>query len=137
MAKESGIGMTASIDDGAGDPQTITDDITNLTIGVPRGIQEVTGIGSSGIERLLLLADLSLGLNGVFNPAANKSHAVFKTVPSQGPAMTRAVSIVISSQTLTAETLAGDYALTRAADGAFTWAVTMVNADGNIPAWSA
>ena len=129
--------MTASIDDGTGAAQTITDDITNLTIGVPRGIQEVTGIGSSGVERLLLLADLSVGLNGVFNPAATKSHAVFKTVPSQAPEQTRAVSIAISSQTLTAETLTGDYALTRAADGAFTWSVTLVNADGNIPAWSA
>ena len=129
--------MTASIDDGSGAAQVITDDITNLTIGVPRGIQEVTGIGSSGIERLLLLADLSVGLNGVFNPAADKSHAVFKTVPSQAAAQLRAISIAISSQTLTAETTTGDYALTRAADGAFTWAVTMVNADGNIPAWSA
>ena len=128
--------MTASIDDGSGAAQVITDDITNLTIGVPRGIQEVTGIGSSGIERLLLLADLSVGLNGVFNPAADKSHAVFKTVPSQAAAQLRAISIAISSQTLTAETLTGDYALTRAADGAFTWAVTMVNADGNIPVWA-
>ena len=127
--------MTASIDDGAGDAQTITDDITNLTIGVPRGIQEVTGIGSSGIERLLLLADLSVGLNGVFNPAATKSHAVFKTVPSQAAEQLRTVSIAISSQILTAETTVGDYVLTRAADGAFTWAVTMVNADGNIPVW--
>ncbi len=137
MAKESGIGMTAAIDDGSGASQTITDDITNLTLGVPRGIQDVTGIGDSGIERILLLADLSVGLNGVFNKSANKSHAVFKTVPSQGAAQTRAISIAISSQTLTAETMAGDYVLTRAADGSFTWAVTLVNADGNIPAWSA
>ena len=127
--------MTASIDDGSGSAQVITEDITNLTIGIPRGVLDVTPIDKAGYERILGLADLSLGLNGVFNPAADKSHAVFKTVPSQAPEQTRAVSIAISSQTLTAETLTGDYALTRAADGAFTWAVTMVNADGSIPAW--
>ncbi len=136
IAKESGIGMVISIDDGSGAAQVLTDDITDLVIGIPRGIQDVTGVGDSGMERLLLLADLSLSLNGVFNPAANKSHAVFKTVPSQGAAQTRAISVAISSQTLTAEAMAADYVLTRAADGAFTWAVTLVNADGIIPAWS-
>lgn len=128
--------MTASIDDGSGAAQVITDDITNLTLGVPRALQDITGLSQAGAERLLLLADLSVGLNGVFNDAANKSHIVFKTIPSQGAAQTRAISIAISGQTLTAETMAGDYVLTRAAGGAFTWAVTLVNADGVIPAWS-
>ncbi len=135
-AKESGIGMTAAIDDGSGASQVITDDITNLTISIPRASYDVTGLGKSGIERLLGLADLSLGLNGVFNDAANLSHAVFKTVPSQGAAQLRAISIAISAQTLTAETMPDDYALTRAADGAFTWTVNLLNADGLIPVWS-
>ena len=136
MAKESGIGMTASIDDGSGAAQVITDDITNLTLSMPRASYDITGIGKSGIERLLGLADLSVGLNGVFNDAANLSHAVFKTVPSQAAEQTRAISIAISGQTLTAETLPDDYLLSRAADGAFTWVVNLVNADGAIPVWS-
>ena len=136
MAKESGIGMTLAVDDGSGSANTITDDCTNLTIGVPRGLQDVSGLADAGVERILLLADCSVGLNGVFNDAGSMSHVTFKTVPSQGAAQTRLVTIVISGQTFTAETMAGDYALTRGADGSFTWAVTIVNADGNIPAWS-
>ena len=136
MAKESGIGMTASIDDGSGAAQVITNDITNLSINLPRANQDVTGIDKSAPERIGLLADLSLSLNGVFNPDANKSHAVFKTVPSQGAAQTRAVSIAISSQTFTAETIPDGYALTLAQGGALTWAVTLLNADGTKPAWS-
>ena len=135
MAKESGIGMTASIDDGTGAAQVITNDITNLNINLPRASYDTTGIDKSAPERLLGLADLSLALNGVFNDAANLSHAVFKTVPSQAAEQTRAVSIAISGQTFTAETTPQNYDLSRAADGAFTWAVTLVNADGNIPAW--
>ncbi len=136
MPKESGIGMTASVDDGGGSAQVITDDITDLVIAIPRAVQDITGIGKSAPERLLLLADMTMDMNGVFNDAANLSHAVFKTVPSQGAAQTRAVSIAISSQTFTAETFATDYVLSRGADASFTWNVPFVNADGNIPAWS-
>ena len=134
--KESGIGMTASIDDGSGAAQVITDDITNLTISMPRAIQDITGLSLAGMERLLLLADFSLGLNGVFNDTANKSHAVFKTVPSQSATQLRGISVAISGQTVTAETMPDNYVLTRAPDGAFTWVVNLVNADGVIPAWS-
>ena len=136
MAIESGIGMTASIDDGSGAAQVITDDISNLSIGLPRAQWDVTGLSMSAPARVLLLADLSLGLNGGFNDDANMSHAVFKTVPSQSATQTREVTLAISGQTLTAETLPNDYALSRAAGGEFTWAVTLTNADGNVPAWS-
>ena len=136
MAKGTGIGMTASIDDGSGAAQVITNDITNLSINLPRANQDVTGIDKAAPERILLLADLSLSLNGVFNDDANKSHDVFKSVPSQGATQLRSVSIAISGQTFTAETIPDGYALTLATGGAFTWAVTLLNADGTIPAWS-
>ena len=136
MAKESGIGMTAAIDDGSGASQVSTGDITDLSINLPRANQDVTSIDLSGVERILLLADLSLGLSGVFNDAADRAHAVFKTVPSQSSAQLRAVSIAISAQTFTAETMPQNYDLTRASGGAFTWAVTLVNGDGIPPSWS-
>ena len=136
MAKESGIGMTASIDDGEGNSRVITNDITNLSINLPRANQDVTGIDKAAPERILLLADLSLSLNGVFNAGANLSHDVFSSVPSQGAAQLRSVSLAISSQTFTAETIPDGYALTRADGGALTWAVTLTNANGTIPAWS-
>ena len=136
MAKESGISMTLSVDDGSGAAQVITGDITDLSINLPRAQQDVTSIDLSGIERILLLADLSMPLTGVFNPAANRAHAVFKTVPSQGEAQLRAVSCAISGQTFTAETLPQNYDLSRAKGGEFTFATTLVNGDGLLPAWS-
>lgn len=135
MAKQSGLGWTTfSVDDAAGSAQPIKNDITNVQFASPRGVQDVTGIDKSAMERLLLLADLSYTLNGVFNPSANQSHAVFKTVPSTS--VLRTVTNVIAAQTLAVECLFTDYNLTRGADGSFTWSAPGVLADGNVPAWS-
>lgn len=135
MAKESGLGWTTlSVDDSAGSPQDIRNDITNLEFATPRETQEVTGIDKSAMERLLLLADFSITLNGVFNDAANLSHAVFKTVPSTSVA--RTVSIGVSGQTLANECLFTDYPLTRSDSGELTWAVPGVLSDGTVPTWS-
>ena len=139
MAKESGIGMTVTIDDAAGAGQAITNDITNVQISTPRGVQDITGLDKSAIERLLLLADGTLTFNGVFNDAANMSHAVLKTVPTQsgsGTGATRTVVIVHSGQTLTVEVVFTDYSLNRAQDGSLTWTATGVVANGTAPTWS-
>ena len=134
MAKESGIGWSLAVDDSAGTPRTITSDVTNLTINTPRAEQDITGLDKSAHERLLLLADMSEALNGVFNDASNMSHAVFKTVPSTSVA--RTVTNGISGQTLAGELLFTDYAMTRAADGSFTWSAPGVLADGTVPTWA-
>jgi len=135
MAKSSGLGWTTlSVDDSAGSPQPIKNDITNLDFATPRGVQDVTGIDKSAIERLLLLADFSITLNGVFNPAANQSHDVFKTVPSTSVA--RTVTSVQNGKTLANETLFTDYQLTRAASGELTWQAPGLLADGTVPLWA-
>lgn len=135
MAKESGLGWTTcSVDDAAGVPQAIKNDVTNLQFATPRAVQDVTGIDKSAMERLLLLADFSITLNGAFNDAANQSHAVFKTVPSTSVA--RTVSLAVSGQILNNECLFTDYPLTRADSGELTWAVPGVLSDGTVPTWS-
>lgn len=135
MAKESGLAWTTlSVDDSAGSPQAIKNDITNLAISTPRAVQDVTGIDKSAMERLLLLADASFTLNGVFNDAAGASHVVFKTVPSTSVA--RTTTATISGQTLAPELLYTDYQLTRADSGELTWSAPGVLADGVVPAWS-
>jgi hypothetical protein len=135
MAKESGMGWTTlSVDDSAGSVQAIKNDITNFTFSTPRGVQDVTGVDKFAIERLLLLADFSTTLNGVFNDAAGASHAVFKTVPSSSVA--RTMSLAVSGQTLANETLFTDYSLTRNQDGSLTWTSPGVLADGTVPTWS-
>jgi hypothetical protein len=135
MAKETGLGWTAAtVDDSAGAPKTIKNDFTNISISTPRGVQDVTGIDKSAMERLLLLADASVDLNGVFNPAADQSHDVFKTVPSTS--VVRTVTLTVSSQTLPGEYLFTDYALTRAGDGSFTFSAPGVLATGVVPTWA-
>jgi hypothetical protein len=135
MAKESGLGWTTlSVDDSGGSVRAIKNDITNFEFSTPRGVQEVTGVDKSAIERLLLLADFSITLNGVFNDATNMSHDVFKTVPSTSVA--RTVTLTHSGQTLANETLFTDYALTRAETGELTYSAPGVLADGTVPTWA-
>lgn len=134
MAKENGLGFAVTVDDAGGVARVISNDITNLQFGTPRGVQDVTGVDKSAMERLLLLADASITLNGVFNDATNMSHAVFKTVPSSS--VNRTTALAISGQTLTMEMLYTDYGMTRAADGSFTWTAPGVLADGAVPTWS-
>lgn len=135
MAKESGLGWTtASVDDAAGSPQAIKNDFTSIQFATPRGVQDITGIDKSAYERLLLLADGSFTGNGVFNDAANMSHAVFKTVSSTS--VNRTTTLTVSGQTLAMELLFTDYPLNRADSGELTFAVPGVLADGTVPTWS-
>ena len=133
--KESGLGWTTlSVDDAGGNVCTIKNDITNLEFSTPRAVQDVTGLDKSANERILLLADFSCTLNGVYNDDASMSHAVFKTVPSTSVA--RTLTSVVSGQTLANEVLFTDYPLSRAATGELVWAVPGVLANGAVPTWS-
>lgn len=139
MAKETGIGWSAlSVDDSGGTLRDIRNDVTNFQFSTPRGVQDVTGVDKSAMERLLLLADMSVTLNGVFNDGTNASHDVFKTVPSTSVA--REFTLTVSGQTLgttpTATLLFTDYGLTRAADGSLTWSAPGVLANGEVPTWT-
>lgn len=135
MAKASGLGWTTcSVDDSGGVARAIKNDVTNLQFETPRAVQDVTGIDKSAIERLLLLADFSITLNGVFNAAANQSHDVFKTVPSTSVA--RTVTLTVGGVTLANEVLFTDYPLSRSDSGELTWAVPGVLADGTVPTWA-
>ena len=134
MAKESGIGMSIAVDDSGGSARTISNDITNFDFSTPRGVQDVTGFDKSAIERLQLLADFSINLNGVFNDASNVAHAVFSTVPSSSVA--RTVTITISGQSLPNETFFNDYALTRPASGELTWTAPGTLTGGTVPTWA-
>lgn len=139
--KESGLGWTAmSVDTQSdGTLRDIRNDCTNFEMSTPRAVQDVTGVDKYAMERLLLLADMSLTLNGVFNDDSNKSHDVFKTVPSTSTP--REVTITVSGQTLgttpAVELLFTDYQLTRPPDGSLTWQAPGVLANGVLPTWTA
>ncbi|WP_326646051.1 hypothetical protein OG884_15480 [Streptosporangium sp. NBC_01755] len=129
------MGWTAlSVDGSDTSVNDIKNDVTNFEFATPRGVQDVTGVDKSAMERLLLLADFSITLNGVFNDEADKSHATFKDVATTSVA--RTVTLTVSGQTIAPECLFTDYALTRAADGSLVWSAPGVLANGTAPAWS-
>lgn len=135
MAKEPGFPMTVNVDDSGGTPRDISNDINSLNFSTPRGVQDITGVNKSAIERQLLLADFSVTLSlAAFNDAANMSHTVFKTVSSSSVA--RTTSIALSGQTLACEVLFTDYQLARGADGSITSTVPGVLSDGTVPTWA-
>lgn len=135
MAKESGIGMTVTVDDAAGPTgRDISNDITSIRFSTPRGMQEVTGLDKAAIERILLRADGQVEMRGVFNDASNKSHDVFKTIPSTS--VTRTVAILVSGQQLSMEMVLHDYQLEMGDDGSLVWTVPASLADGTAPTWT-
>lgn len=134
MAKQSGLAWTA-MNVTQSDGSTVSDirnDCTNLDFSTPRAVQDVTGIDKSAHERLLLLADFTLNLSGVFNPGL--SHLVFRDLGSG--TVNRATAITVGGATLNNNCLITDYPLTRGTDGALTWKVPMSLADGAVPSWS-
>ena len=135
MAKASGVGWTTfSVDDSTNTQQAIIDDLTDLKFTTPRAVQDITGIDKTAIQRLLLLADLTVTMNGVFNAAANQSHAVFSTIPSTS--VNRLITSVVNGKTLAPTCCLTDYPLTRATSGALTWSVPGSLSSGTAPTWS-
>lgn len=138
MAKQSGLAWTTcSVDSSDGTVRIIINDVTDLAISTPRGVQDVTGLDKSAYERILLLADMSVTLNGVANLGAVPSataHGVFATVPSTS--VNRTTTLTIGGKTLAAELLYTDYSLTRASSGELTWTAPGVLADGTVPTWA-
>jgi len=136
MPKQTGLGWTTlDVDDSAGVAQDLRDNTTNFEFSTPIAVQETTGVDKYAIERLLLLADFSITMNGVADfDAADSAHSILKDVGSTRVA--RDVTIVISGQTLTNNCLLTDYALTRGDDGSLVWSCPGVLANGIAPTWS-
>jgi hypothetical protein len=136
MAKESGLGWTTcSVDDSGDTLRAIINDVTSLDFSTPRGVQDTTGIDKSAMERLLLLADFQITLNGVFNDAASTGfHTVFKDIGSTSAE--RDVNLTVSGQILNTKCLFSDASYSRSASGEFTMTVTGLLSDGTAPTWS-
>ena len=133
MAKEAPT-ITCAVDDSGGSARSIENDLTSVDWAIPRAVQDVTGVDKAAIERLLLLSDFSITMNGVFNDASNVSHDVFKTVASA--TASRTITLVMSGQTLATECFITDYPLSRAASGELTFAVPAVLQSGTAPTWA-
>lgn len=138
MSKVSGLGALVQVADAGGTPRVISNDVSDFTLATPRGVQDITGVDKSAHERLLLLADVSTSMKGVFDSAVNMSHAVFSTVTTGSVARATSVAPTANNSTpiLTFNALFSDYSLTRAAAGELTWSTKGDLADGTLPVWS-
>ena len=136
MSKVTGIVSSLSVDDSAGTPQVISTDATQVTIAVPRGQQDVTGLDKVAVERLGLLYDCTITVTGVADFTAGKEHAVFKADPAANATRTVAIGLSNAGATLTLKANLSDYTFTRAQDGSLTYTATLVNADGVKPVWT-
>jgi hypothetical protein len=135
MAKVTGLGATVTVDNASGTPEDISTDVSDYQFSTPYGVQDTTGVNKSAHERLLLLQDFSLTLNGVFDPGASLAHVVL----SGDKRVSRTVAIInetTSSSTMTAETLFTDYQIKRSNAGELTWSAPGVLANGVAPAWT-
>ncbi len=113
----------------------ISNDVTNFQFSTPRGVQDTTGVDKLAHERLLLLADYSSTLAGVFNNAG--AHLVFRTVSSTSVNRNLKIQpIAGSTPYLSCSVLLTDYQLTRANTGELTYSVPAVLADGTVPTWN-
>ena len=108
----------------------ISNDVTSLSLDTPYGVQDVTGLDKSAIERLMLRADASGTINGVFNTTASMSHATFKT-----PGV-KTVVFGFPGATATFSAAFSNYALALGADGSLTWSVNFALSSGTAVAWT-
>lgn len=138
MAKSSGITTTINIDDSGGTARNVSNDIFSFDVSTPTGLQDITGLDKSAIERLGLLKDGQFTLNGGFNPAATTGlHTVLRTVSSTD--VTRTVTILYNTTptaTLAMEMKFSDYTVNRGADGSLGVTATAQLADGTQPTWT-
>lgn len=113
----------------------ISNDVTNWQFATPRAVQDVTGVDKSAMERILLLADFSVTLNGTFNP--DLSHTVFENITDDNTVRTTKIEPTSGATPyLSVETLYTDYQVTRSNSGELSWSAPGVLADGTVPVWT-
>lgn len=127
MAKVSGV--TTAVTVGG---NNISNDMTSLTLDTPYGVQDITGLDKSAMERLLLRADASGSMSGVFNTAASMSHATFKTPGIK----TVVIAFAAAAATATFSAAFSNYAISLGADGSLTWSVNFALSSGTAVAWT-
>jgi hypothetical protein len=135
MAKTSGLGFTIALDDASGSVQNISNDTSSLKFATPRAVYDWTGVDLYAIQRGIGLADCTVDLSGIFNPAVTTtSHAVLRTASSTS--VVRTLTLTIAAAVLANEMIITDYQLSRDGDGNFTWEAPLVLASGLVPTWA-
>lgn len=131
MTKYAGLSIVCNIDNSAGSPVNISNDVNAHNTSIKIGEQDVTGLDKTAIERLQLLEDFEATVSGN-GLASSTTRAVFET-------NTNARTLVIDfpdSATMTVEVMIFGYTLTRGADGGITWSTSLKLCNGTKVAWS-
>jgi hypothetical protein len=131
MAKFAALAMSIDMDNSAGTPVTISNDVATISLTDSRGEQDVTGLDKSAFERLQLLADSQVTLGGNGWPSS-ATMAVFTN-------MANSRTLVLNwpdSGTYTVEVMIFGFSPSRGADGAATWSCDLKLSNGTAGAWS-
>lgn len=131
MAKFAGLGMAVTLDNSAGNPVTISNDVASITLGDTSGEQDVTGVDKSAMERLQLLSDSQVTLNGNGWP----SSTTFAVFSNRANSRTLVIDFP-DSGTYTVEVMIFGFSPSRGADGAVTWSADLKLCNGTAGAWS-
>ncbi len=136
MAKTSGIGSIISVDDSGGTARNISGDVNSLTNDQGQDLAVVTGIDKSAEERIPLLADLTMTLNGTANFASNMSHDVFKVLSGTRTVTWGPIGSTSGYPKLEAEMVVESFNYSRDASGALNYTANMSLQSGTLPAWT-
>ena len=131
MAIVSGIVSALSVDDSTGSPVAIGSYVTQLSLGTPTNLQDITTLDKAAIARLALLKDFTVSGTYAFAVTALN---VFKADPAGS--RTVVVALANAAATLTFEALLSQHQLTRDQSGYLSGTFQLDNADGNVGVWS-
>ena len=143
MAKQSGYPAKVQADDAGAILRNISGDVTSFEISTPSGMQEITGVDKSALERLLLLADGKVSLKGVlsWDDVGIESTALHVLKSIATARIARTVTIDPSgtaggSARLSMEILFTSFEISRGEDGSLGWSAEGELADGTVPVWT-
>lgn len=126
MAKVSGLTTSVTV---AGND--ISNDVLSMNVDTPYGVQDITGLDKSAVERIMLRADLTGTLNFAYNTAASRSHATLKT-----PGSKSFVLVYPGPATLTFTAVTTNYALSMGAAGSLVGSCNFSLSSGTAAAWT-
>jgi hypothetical protein len=125
MAKISGI--TTAITVGG---SNISNDVTSIDLDTPYGVEDITAVDNVAMARLLLRADATGTLTGIFNAAL--SHAALKAPGIK----TVVIAYAAAAATATFSAAFTNYHVVMAPDGSLVWDCNYQLSSGTAVAWT-
>ena len=110
----------------------ISNDVTSIDLDTPYGVEDVTAVDNVAMARILLRADATGTLTGIWNTTAAMSHATLKTPGSK----TFVIAYAGGAATATFTAITTNYHPVMAPDGSLTWDCNFQLSSGTAVAWT-